>query len=523
MTAVSSILLSLFSLYPALTLLSALVVYITTTRIQQYRRLSHIPGPAGTGISWMWNSRAVISGKAYKYYADATERYGAIARIAPNHLITSSPELWAHINAVRSPYKRAEWFYHAARFEPGKDNVFTECDTATHDNRRKKLAAGYAGKENPTLEPSIDGNVADFIHLIRTKYAAPASSAHATLPMDMATKMQYFSMDVISEVALGAAFGNLKANADVNDHLKALEEGLRINNKSFGLGTSWIRGVPILGKAISPSETDERGYGRMMAEARKSIVARKLKGTDERSDMLASFIRHGVSGDDLFQEIFETLLAGSDTTSASLRVIVLYILSHPRVYAKLQAEIDATVKARTAAPTSSDIIPDAEVRKLPYLGVVVREAMRVHPPVVCLFSRVVPKGGDVVTVEGKDVFLPGDTMIGCSAWGMHRNNKTLYGADADVFRPERWFVDESIPEEKDRLARMYKTNDLLFGYGRWVCLGRVVALIEIHKAIFELLRNFDFAITNPHEPWTLFETMGLFAIGDMYVNVTERS
>ena len=67
---------------------------------------------------------------------------GPIARIAPNHLITSSAELWARVNAVRSPYKRAEWYYHAARFEGGVDNVFTECSNEKHDARRKKMASG---------------------------------------------------------------------------------------------------------------------------------------------------------------------------------------------------------------------------------------------------------------------------------------------------------------------------------------------------------------------------------------------
>lgn len=340
--------------------------------------------------------------------------------------------------------------------------------------------------------------------------------------MDMATKMQYLTLDVISDVGLGRAFGDLKADEDVNDYLKASEEGLRIGNMAFGLGTSWLRDVPIIGPAISPSEKDERGFGKMMAEARKSVQERMLKSTDERSDMLSSFIRHGISGDDLFQETFEQILAGSDTTAASLRIIMLYLMSHPRIYAKLQAEIDGAVKAGIA-PASPEIISDAEARRLPYLSAVVREGMRVHPPVVNLFSRVVPQGGDAVTVDGKEYFLPGGAMIGYAAWSMHRNNKTLYGEDAEVFRPERWFVDESGPAEKERLALMYKTNDMIFGYGRWQCLGKVVALIEIHKTIFELLKNFDFALTNPHEPWTVFNSLGLWAIGNMWVDVTERA
>ena len=237
--------------------------------------------------------------------------------------------------------------------------------------------------------------------------------------------------------------------------------------------------------------------------------------------MLASFIRHGLTGDELFCEAFEQILAGSDTTASALRVIMLYTMTHPRVYAKLQSEIDAAVKAGIAPP-SPGVISDSKAGQLPYLGAVVREAIRVHPPVVNIFSRVVPKGGDTVEVDGKSYYLPGGTRIGYAAWSMHRNNKTVYGEDAHVFRPERWFVPESDPDGKERLARMIKTNDMVFGYGRWQCLGKTVAMIEIHKAVFELLRNFDFALISPEKPWTKIDTMGLFAISEMWVQVTER-
>jgi len=69
---------------------------------------------------------------------------GSIARVAPTHLITSDADLWARVSAVRSPYRRAPFFYHAARFEVGKDNIFTECDNDRHDARRKKMAAGVS-------------------------------------------------------------------------------------------------------------------------------------------------------------------------------------------------------------------------------------------------------------------------------------------------------------------------------------------------------------------------------------------
>lgn len=128
-----------------------------------------------------------------------------------------------------------------------------------------------------------------------------------------------------------------------------------------------------------------------------------------------------------------------------------------------------------------------------------------------------------MTIDEKEYHIPGGTLVGYAAWTMHRDNRSSYGDDTHVFRPERWLVDESIPEEKERLTRMTRTNDMIFGYGRWRCLGRNIALIEIHKCIFELLRNFDLALTNPHKPWNVFNSMGLWEIRDMWVDVTERS
>jgi cytochrome P450 len=215
--------------------------------------------------------------------------------------------------------------------------------------------------------------VKELVNLVR-KYAAPPASSKPSTPMDLAKKIPYFTLDVISHVGLGEPFGDLLADKDQKDYLKASEEGLKIGNTAFALGIGWLPGTPIIGPAISPSEKDASGFGRMMAEARKIVDARRLKSTEGKTDMLASFVRNGVSGDDLFQEAFEQILAGSDTTAAAIRIILLYIISHPRVYRKLQEEIDQFAKKHNSA---EEVISDADARQLPYLSAVVREGLRV--------------------------------------------------------------------------------------------------------------------------------------------------
>lgn len=131
------------------------------------------------------------------------------------------------------------------------------------------------------------------------KYAVPIASTEPSKPMDLAEKIPFFTLDVISHVGLGEAFGDLKADKDLKDYLKSSEAGLKIGNTAFAMGIAWLRDTPIIGPAISPSEKDATGFGNMMAQARKIVNSRMIKSTDEKSDMFASFVRHGLSGNDL--------------------------------------------------------------------------------------------------------------------------------------------------------------------------------------------------------------------------------
>ncbi|KAJ5993152.1 hypothetical protein N7451_008876 [Penicillium sp. IBT 35674x] len=163
------------------------------------------------------------------------------------------------------------------------------------------------------------------------------------------------------------------------------------------------------------------------------------------------------------------------------------------------------------------LVTAAQTKLLPYLQAVIREALRVWPPVVNIFSRDVPAGGDTVVVDGESMFLPGGVCIGYSAFAMHHSEK-VYGKGAKAFRPERWLESDS-----GKLAVMTRTNDLIFGYGKFQCLGKPVAQIEIGKTVFELLRNFDIALINSMHPWDVRNSLGLFSISNIWVQVMERT
>lgn len=127
---------------------------------------------------------------------------------------------------------------------------------------------------------------------------------------------------------------------------------------------------------------------------------------------------------------------------------MLHLMTSPLAYLTLQSEIDTAIRQNSI----SSPIADAEARRLPYLQAVIKEGLRIYPPVSGLMLKTVPKGGD--TLNG--MFVPGGTEIGYCAWGVH-HSKEIFGEDADMFRPERW-----LEASEEKLKVMNQTAELVF-------------------------------------------------------------
>lgn len=107
-----------------------------------------------------------------------------------------------------------------------------------------------------------------------------------------------------------------------------------------------------------------------------------------------------------------------------------YLCKTPRCYKLVRDEIDAMDKAGEL----SDIVTFSEANRMPYLQACMKEAMRMHPAVGQLLERIVPAEGFEIT---SDVRLPAGTIVGMNPW-IPARDKSVYGEDAAIFRPERW-------------------------------------------------------------------------------------
>ncbi|KAK3389845.1 cytochrome P450 [Podospora didyma] len=477
-------------------------------------RLRHVPGPPLAGWSPLWMIRKLLGGRANEELHRVSELYGPLVRIGPNDLLCTDPDTLRRIAGARSLYTKGA-FYESGRIIPGYDNVVSQRDEAKHKTLRAKMMAAYNGRENgnttdTSFESGVDRQLLQLIALIDTKYI----SDHGTLrPFDLSAKSQFFSLDVISDMSFGSPFGFLTEDRDLYQFLEINDGAVPIMNvfQAMPWLTNAVQRWPL--RLALPNDGDNIGLGRLMGLSKSYVEERLRPGSKAGQDMLQGFINGGMSYDELVQHMFVQIVAGSITTATAIRHTLLAVISTPTAYATLQREIDSRMMMGLI---SSPIITDAEALQFPYLQAVVREGLRMWPPTTGLGSKTVPRGGDVLC----GFHVPEGTQISHNFAGLMRL-KDVWGEDADVFRPERWLPVPGKDGEHERLRIMGQVLDLDFGSGKYQCLGKRIALMELNKIFVELMRRYDFAIINPQNP--IKSWSGIFWIaGDLWLRVTNR-
>ncbi|KAI8946481.1 cytochrome P450 [Xylaria longipes] len=489
-------------------LYSLVAGYFLASTIYQWQRLQHIPGPFIASFSYLWIGYSGWSGKQYEIHKVLGEKYGPLVRIGPNEISTDDPETIRRISSAKSAYPRSGW-YDGARFHPESDAMFSMLEPVRHDKYKAKASHGYSGRETPGLESAIDEQIANLIGLIRRKYLRKSGASARVVPLDLSKALSLFTLDVISRIALGKEFGCLEADKDIHGFYKVVRNILPLMNI---LGdVPWARRIAFstLGiKLLGPKPTDTSGLGLIMKLTNDEVRKRYTGDGKTSTDILGSFRRHGLTETECQTEALFMFVAGSETTSSTIIIMLYYLIATPVAYQRLKTEMKAAIESgRVSSPITA-----AEAKELPYLQALLYEGIRVRPAATATFSKEVPPEGD--TIHGH--FVPGGTTVGPNLPSLMRS-KALFGEDADIFRPERFL-------EADAATRteMQRNVELVFGYGRWMCAGKTIAWIELNKALFELLREFDFQIYDPKAGVVSF-SHGTWIDNDFLVATTESN
>ncbi|MDJ0688742.1 MAG: cytochrome P450 [Xenococcaceae cyanobacterium MO_188.B32] len=204
------------------------------------------------------------------------------------------------------------------------------------------------------------------------------------------------------------------------------------------------------------------------------IQERRISNDPERTDILSLMISardeqgEGMSDVELRDELITLLLAGHETTATALCWALYWIHSQPQVREKLLQELDCL--RGNPDPT--------EIARLPYLSAVCQETLRIYPPLLLTWPRILK-----APLQLGDYQFDTDTTLLPCIYLTHRR-EDLY-PEPKQFRPERF------------LERQYSPGEFFaFGGGNRRCVGAALAMFEMKLVVATLLSNYQMALAD---------------------------
>jgi cytochrome P450 len=181
-----------------------------------------------------------------------------------------------------------------------------------------------------------------------------------------------------------------------------------------------------------------------------------------------------MSTQQLRDEVMTLLLAGHETTAVSLSWIWFLLSNHPEVEQRLWAELDQVLTGR--CPTIHDLV------NLPYTERVVKEAMRIYPPVWAITRTAIKD----CRIGGFSV--PAKSSVIMSQWVMHRDPR--FYDSPEQFLPDRWL------DERYKTAPRF--SYFPFGGGPRVCIGNTFAQTEAALVLATIAQQYQLRLVPGH-------------------------
>jgi len=245
-------------------------------------------------------------------------------------------------------------------------------------------------------------------------------------PFEMVTSSVEYGLEVIMKFGLG--FDNGRVLGDATKFLFQF----------------WYQAVPWLStfhywkyirtpdskKMWKHTDTIEKLIDKMLKERLAHGI------TDEENDWLAVLIRaykkNLITYEQMKCNTFQLVPAG-DTTPAAISWLFYYLAKYKDIQSKLRQVIFDKLG------NQKDYTYD-DIQSIDYLDCVVRETLRISPPVRAPIPRTLKKD-----IKMGDYFLPKGSQVAYCAFTMHYNEK--YWPNPTKFDPDRF-----LPEEKKKTS-----------------------------------------------------------------------
>jgi cytochrome P450 len=319
------------------------------------------------------------------------------------------------------------------------------------------------------------------IDALRALVPAFSASAEATVErmkasgagtVDVMGEMQHATLDVIVETILGGVdpnFGHDRMAKTVSDYIETMGKPDMLD--MFG-APGWLP-RPWGGKGrraaggLKKSAVDAIERRRKSGAQRKDLLGLLLAARDPETDK-------GLSDEELRDNVVTFIGAGHETTALTLTYTLYLIANTPEVQDRLLREVRDACGDRT--------IDAAMVDAMPFHEQVIKEAMRLYPP-VAIIDRMANADIDLGAIKVQK----GDLAFAL-VYIMHRHK--LLWEHPERFDPDRFSEERS--EGRPRFQYMP------FGAGPRICIGMKFAYMEAVAILATLVRALRFRPNPAH-------------------------
>jgi cytochrome P450 len=200
---------------------------------------------------------------------------------------------------------------------------------------------------------------------------------------------------------------------------------------------------------------------RASAEAGEDLLGMLLSAADKEGDGGA------LSDQEVRDQLMTIFLAGHETTAAGLAWAGWVLAAHPDIAAKATEEVDQVLGARVPA--------FADLAHLPWLGMVIKETLRLYSPSAGVFLR-----RAVEDVKIGQWRVPKGSLVSILSVVPHRDERWFQ--NPGQFDPSRF--------DTDTARNTPRGAYFPFGTGPRVCIGNSFATMEMTLILAMLLQRF---------------------------------
>ncbi|XP_039168953.1 cytochrome P450 76T24-like [Eucalyptus grandis] len=156
------------------------------------------------------------------------------------------------------------------------------------------------------------------------------------------------------------------------------------------------------------------------------------------------------------------------------------LLHNPEKIERAHEELDQV------AHGNEGTLQEPDIARLPYLQAIVKETLRLHPPVPFLIPHKAESDVQICRFQ-----IPRHAQVLVNVWTMGRDPSIW--PDPGSFVPERF-----VGREIDFKGRDFEL--IPFGSGRRICPGMPLAYRMVHSILAFLLRSFDWKLEQGVRP-----------------------